>query len=492
MKLKVKYLGDVRTLEVAGEPQDIILADLTNITTDLFHLQRSVVLSLNKKDALRGDELTLAQLGIVSGDLLFVLEAESPSTSPGISSEELRNIDAGAQADKQGLPASASSSACESISSGCSGGHSSSFLSPIGLLHSHSYENAGVGRENTDNCSTVANGGIPRKNTESDSQAGRNGQSKDEGGPDNLHRQHFVDEEDANVPGPSAASASLEGQNDPAFLVQSLPAQDPEVNRCLQEPLLCRESSPIAVPVMLRDLYAGAQCCKVADALWVAVHALMMEVGLRPQEDASLSMGEHWNTEGFYKRTYRHTIADARYSCAVVGIPMGGSLILHGVISGDPPFTTEKVQLRVADFVCGSGVSNDVCSVYRNLERLSRLVKDMICQPLLAQLAEECGYPVSLGLLCLSHELKLKVLSYLPACSLVRMGQVCQLFASMYCDPWLWRRLYLREFGRPALQAKMARKTSAVKGHDTNTSNPAILGGSLPSALHSTCATTLC
>lgn len=41
-------------------------------------------------------------------------------------------------------------------------------------------------------------------------------------------------------------------------------------------------------------------------------------------------MGEHWNTEGFYKRTYRHTIADARYSCAVVGIPMGGSLILHG------------------------------------------------------------------------------------------------------------------------------------------------------------------
>lgn len=43
-----------------------------------------------------------------------------------------------------------------------------------------------------------------------------------------------------------------------------------------------------------------------------------------------------------------------------------------------------------------------------------------------------------------------------------------------------------------ALQAKMARKTSAVKGHDTNTSNPAILGGSLPSALHSTCATTLC
>lgn len=40
MKLKVKYLGDVRTLEVAGEPQDIILADLTNITTDLFHLQR--------------------------------------------------------------------------------------------------------------------------------------------------------------------------------------------------------------------------------------------------------------------------------------------------------------------------------------------------------------------------------------------------------------------------------------------------------------------
>ena len=58
--------------------------------------------------------------------------------------------------------------------------------------------------------------------------------------------------------------------------------EDPEVNRCLQEPLLCRESSSNAVPVLLRDLYQSARCVTIADALWVVVHALMMEVGFRP------------------------------------------------------------------------------------------------------------------------------------------------------------------------------------------------------------------
>ena len=58
--------------------------------------------------------------------------------------------------------------------------------------------------------------------------------------------------------------------------------EDPEVNRCLQEPLLCRESSSSAVPVLLRDLYQSARCVTMADALWVVVHTLMMEVGFRP------------------------------------------------------------------------------------------------------------------------------------------------------------------------------------------------------------------
>ena len=43
---------------------------------------------------------------------------------------------------------------------------------------------------------------------------------------------------------------------------------------------------------------------------------------------------------------------------------------------------------------------------------------------------------------------QLKVLSYLPASSLVKMGQVCREYNITYRDPCLWRRLYLREFGR--------------------------------------------
>lgn len=99
---------------------------------------------------------------------------------------------------------------------------------------------------------------------------------------------------------------------------------------------------------------------------------------------------------------------------------------------------------------CGSWMIDNICCLFGSF------VIDICCWCLYLVVAEwlisvatvytlwqrnDWQYPLSLW--------QLKVLSYLPACSLVRMGQVCQLFASMYCDPWLWRRLYLREFGRP-------------------------------------------
>lgn len=54
--------------------------------------------------------------------------------------------------------------------------------------------------------------------------------------------------------------------------------------RYLQEPLVIRESTEHQVPVLLSQLYKCAQCSSETDALWVAIHALMLESGFIPSQ----------------------------------------------------------------------------------------------------------------------------------------------------------------------------------------------------------------
>ncbi|KAL8603337.1 hypothetical protein ACOMHN_039700 [Nucella lapillus] len=396
MKVRVKLAGVARTVDV-GDIQQCSLLQLQQRTADVFELgETSFSLSLNKTDALSGEDQTLTQLGIVPGDLVFILSPDLPG-NVNSSTNNINNV----------TPSpSTSSSSC------ASSGVPQVADADAGMAEGGSDGGAVGGKEAT---------AVSASQTVCEESEGA---------------------QDSAAVGAHASCSEVRDAPSPS------PLEDPEVNRCLQEPLLCRESTPASVPVILRDLFGSAGCSGPSDALWLVIHTLMLEVGFRPLQEEDFSLGAGWNRRGFYKQEYRHLCVNAEHSCSLIGVPMGKVIIVHGVTNGNPPLKTDPQTLKVTDYVQDSDFSQDVCSVYRNLERLSRTVKDLICQHLMGQLSEVCGFPVSVGLLSLSYEIQLKVLNYLSASSLSKVGQVCRTMNATYRDPCLWRRLYLREFGQ--------------------------------------------
>lgn len=62
-----------------------------------------------------------------------------------------------------------------------------------------------------------------------------------------------------------------------------LPDSDPidiaVVNRCLQEPVLCRDASETSIPSLLREVHEEASPQYSGEALSVLLHVLMLETG---------------------------------------------------------------------------------------------------------------------------------------------------------------------------------------------------------------------
>lgn len=422
MKLRIRLSGAARSIDV-GESASCTLAELRQRTADVFQLQAPFNLSLNKMDALSGEDQTLSQLGIVPGDLLFIINGDADRASHSTTTTR-SHTDTRSSEQEEALAAATSST------------NASSVVMSAGL------EGRMTGDRSTE-LNAVAESQTPEAVPSNSLMAQRvEGVSTQIADSDSCSAAAILSSYSHSQASSTNASVGLCSLSSPH-------REEHEVNRFLGEPLLCREATGRSVPQVLSNLYVSAGCQTPADALWVVIHAVIMEAGFRPAQDEELLMGADWNKRGFYKRMYTHICLrpeHAALACTVVGVPMGGMLLVHGMTSVEQSFQTEKQHLRVSDFV--SAVQCDVHGVYCNLEQLSRTVKDLICQPLLAHLGEVCGYPVTLGLPSLSHELKLKILSYLSVDSLIRMAQVCQLFGSMYKDPWLWRNLYLREFGR--------------------------------------------
>ncbi|BFZ08703.1 hypothetical protein BsWGS_11741 [Bradybaena similaris] len=221
----------------------------------------------------------------------------------------------------------------------------------------------------------------------------------------------------------------------------------PDINRYLQEPLVIRESTERQVPVLLSQLYKCAHCSSETDALWVAIHALMLESGFLPsQTHDATTMPCDYKRSGYYMCSYNYVItADALATCSVVGVTVGASVIVHGLAQGYPDFKTEHLQLKSGDFV--RTLSPDAPATYRALDKLSRMFKDTICLALINKLVTAAGLPPRQGLQALPYETKLRVTSFLDATSLCRLGQTCREFQYLYMDKTIWRILYIRTFG---------------------------------------------
>ncbi|RUS88359.1 hypothetical protein EGW08_003871, partial [Elysia chlorotica] len=254
-------------------------------------------------------------------------------------------------------------------------------------------------------------------------------------------------------------ASDTEQNKDDANMVNQEPEQSTQgnpseaivqVNRFLLEPLVVRESTASQVPALLEQLYLSASCNCAADAVWVVIHTLMLETGFVSQpnsDDTQIPAG--WKQSGFYKCEYHlHLPGKEPGECSVVGVPMVNSLIVHGLTRSEEPFKTEHLQLKTLDFI--TSLSENVPSVYVGLDRLSRQFKDMVCLPLQNELATAAGMPDLQGFASLPFEIKIRILSSLDAVTLCHLAQTGSDLSFLAKDRVVWRRIYIRDYGRPA------------------------------------------
>ncbi|XP_063785112.1 F-box only protein 7 [Pseudophryne corroboree] len=215
---------------------------------------------------------------------------------------------------------------------------------------------------------------------------------------------------------------------------------------CTLEPMLCSESVDGKIPHSLESLYSSAACASANDALMVVIHLLMLETGYVEQNVRSkvASMPEGWRRgDGVYKLHYSHPLCGDS-STALSCVPMCGKLIVNATLNINN--CMKRLVLSTNSYISYPEQDNNVASVYRNLQTLSRLFKDQIVYPLLAATRQALELPDVFGLVVLPLELKLRIFRLLDVRSILSLSATCKDLQGDIQDPSLWRFLCLRDF----------------------------------------------
>ncbi|CAI9548950.1 unnamed protein product [Staurois parvus] len=217
----------------------------------------------------------------------------------------------------------------------------------------------------------------------------------------------------------------------------------------LAEPMLISESVDGKIPHSLESLYLSAGCSSPNDALIVVIHVLMLETGYIVQgaEGKGASMPEGWrHSDGIYKLRYAHPLCGDS-SALLACMPMSKLLVINAAVNMNHGVKCVKtLQLPTNSFINFPGPDNNVSSVYRDLQRLSRLFKDQLVYPLLAATRQALELPDVFGLLVLPLELKLRIFRLLDVRSLLSLSASCKDLHGDTKDPTMWKFLCRRDF----------------------------------------------
>ncbi|XP_073506329.1 F-box only protein 7 isoform X2 [Phyllobates terribilis] len=217
--------------------------------------------------------------------------------------------------------------------------------------------------------------------------------------------------------------------------------------RCSPEPMLCSEAADGKIPHSLEALYPDCRCA--SDALVVITHLLMLETGYKEEgvTHKVSSMPMDWRSgDGVYKLHYSHPLCGDS-SAALLCVPMGKLLIINAALTiGGELRCVKRLQLPTDSYITFPQEDRSVASVYRDLQKLSRLFKDQVVYPLLAATRQALGLPDVFGLVVLPPELKLRIFRLLDVRSILSLGVTCKNLHADVEDPSLWRFLYRRDF----------------------------------------------
>lgn len=126
-------------------------------------------------------------------------------------------------------------------------------------------------------------------------------------------------------------------------------------------------------------------------------------------------------------------------------VPMCSLMVVHGTSSGPNKGEQVQLQLNTPEYI--GDINQGAVKCYKQQKKLSRLFKDIIALPMLQSFQEANGMLPVHGIMALSNELKLKILGYLNVESVLTCSEVCKEFYRISRDRYIWRRLFVKEFG---------------------------------------------
>lgn len=215
-------------------------------------------------------------------------------------------------------------------------------------------------------------------------------------------------------------------------------------------PVLCSEVAHSSMPVPERLEFLNKNNSSDSyDALAVSVHVLLLEIGFHPvgvaNDIENHVLPENWKSQDIYKLSYYHE------SCCdiiaeIIGVKVSPFLAIFAKVKNGQKTNPNEYNLHllVKDYI-RNGSSSDKPKYY-NLPKLSQTFKDNIGLRLIMECQEEAGMIPNVGFSSLLTEVKMHILSYLDAESLLKVGHVNKELNELANQEIFWKKRYICDF----------------------------------------------
>lgn len=416
MKLRLRFQKKTNVLDIEDDKKtDLSVSDVLRVAPDLFDhkLPSKIFLSLNNTDFLEESCKLVSECRVVSGDLIYIVGEKAEQSACCSQSIQFNQSQTTDKSPKTSGEVDTGQNDMEFASSS-----NSQIVNETETTHRNSIEPLSIPLKHSDNNLACELGGSPHGT--STGHYGEPGCSSETFADIAMETEHSYEEEPVNH-----------------FIV----------HQCLNEPVLCREASDGCVPSLLQEAYNLAMPKDTLEAVTVLIHVLMLETGFiscrQAGTDSLPYLPDNWTQKGYCRLTYYYP-GCTDISCCTTIIPTGGSITIHGKVLGCNE-ATRQCCMKISTYI--RNVSKDCGECYVNLARFSMVYKDSVANPLVHDVRTSAGLEDTFGLLGLTQEIKLHILRFLDVKSLVNVSYVSTELLDASRDPYLWRRLYLIQFG---------------------------------------------